>query len=177
MRVREARPDEWPAIRDLRLRALREDETAFGHTHALASARTDDDWRRYAAARPGDATFVAEAEDGRLVGMARGHMTADPRVADLYGMWVAPEARGRGAGRRLLDAVAGWARAQGALRLVLWVAEDRPEARALYARAGFVETGARDAMPHHPGVRIREMVLAMEDSSADSSRGPSLPAP
>lgn len=160
MRVREAQPHEWAVVRDVRLLALATDETAFGHTHALASARTDEDWQRYAAATPRDITFLAESGD-RVVGMARGHVTDAPGVVDLYGMWVAPEARGLGAGRMLVDAVAAWARGRGATRLVLWVAEDRHAARALYARAGFVETGKVEDMPHHAGVRAREMVLQL----------------
>lgn len=66
--------------------------------------------------------LVAEA-DGALVGfvVAEPHAEApvyeparEVHVGELY---VAPEARGQGLGRRLLDAVATWAKGQGAVRL------------------------------------------------------------
>jgi ribosomal protein S18 acetylase RimI-like enzyme len=43
-------------------------------------------------------TVVVEPRDG----MAAGAIHDDPAVAHLYGMWVAPAARGSGAGRALL---------------------------------------------------------------------------
>ncbi|GAA2140538.1 GNAT family N-acetyltransferase [Streptomyces synnematoformans] len=50
-----------------------------------------------------------------------------------------PAARGRGAGGRLLGALAGWAGAHGATHLYLQVERDNPAALRLYRRAGFRE--------------------------------------
>lgn len=146
--VRPVRPEEWRELRDLRLAALATDEDAFGSTLALARARGDDAWRAYAYDGPDSVTFVASCE-GRWVGMARGR--AHDGEGGLYGMWVAPDARGAGVGRRLVEAVLDWADARGIPRIVLGVAEARAAARALYARCGFVPTGRRLPLDHHPG--------------------------
>jgi ribosomal protein S18 acetylase RimI-like enzyme len=71
---------------------------------------------------------------------------AEPGVAHLYAMWVAPDARGAGVGRALLEAVAGWARGRGCERLVLRVTETNELARRFYAGCGFAETGVREPL-------------------------------
>ena len=161
--VRAVRPDEWQALRDLRLRALTEDVTAFGSTLEIARTRTDDDWRRYADDGEKSVTFVA-VSGARFVGMARGRVL-DDGDAGLFGMWVAPNARRGGAGRRLVLAVLDWARTQGVLRVVLDVAEERAPARALYAACGFVETGRSAPCESHPEVMECEMACPLGPTS------------
>jgi ribosomal protein S18 acetylase RimI-like enzyme len=51
---------------------------------------------------------------------------------------VEPFARGRGAGRALMDATEAYARAHGLSYVSLMVTEDNAPARTLYERAGFV---------------------------------------
>jgi len=51
---------------------------------------------------------------------------------------VEPAARGRGAGRALIDAVDGYARERGLRYVSLMVTDDNAPARALYDRAGFL---------------------------------------
>jgi ribosomal protein S18 acetylase RimI-like enzyme len=58
-------------------------------------------------------------------------------VRELISMWVAPSARRQAIGSRLIDAVAGWGRSQGASALVLDVAAHNYPAIALYASEGF----------------------------------------
>ena len=157
--VRVVRPGEWQALRELRLRALTEDVTAFGDTLEKARARTDDDWRRYADDGKPSVTFVA-ALDGRFVGMSRGRVLGGGD-AGLFGMWVAPEVRRTGTGRRLVTSVLDWARTHRVARVLLDVADERAPARALYASCGFVETGRSAPCEAHPGVIEREMACAV----------------
>jgi GNAT superfamily N-acetyltransferase len=60
-------------------------------------------------------------------------------VAEIKRMYVAPEARGRGVGRRVLLELEAQAQWLGATRLVLETGPRQPEALALYRRAGFAE--------------------------------------
>ncbi|TMR30164.1 GNAT family N-acetyltransferase, partial [Actinomadura geliboluensis] len=50
-----------------------------------------------------------------------------------------PEARGKGAARNVLSALAGWADANNADRMYLQVERGNGAASRLYARAGFTE--------------------------------------
>ena len=63
--------------------------------------------------------------------------------AEVLTLAVAPEARRRGLGRRLVSRFLYQARLRGAETAFLEVAEDNAAAQALYARAGFVLSGRR----------------------------------
>jgi ribosomal protein S18 acetylase RimI-like enzyme len=144
--VRRVRADEWQALRDLRLRALAGAPQMFGTTLAEAQRRTEADWRE--AARRGEqndrwVTFVAEAK-GRLIGMASGSVNEDG-VVDLIQMWVNADARRRGIGRRLGEAVLAWTAERRATLVRLAVNESEPGAVALYRSLGFEDTGRREA--------------------------------
>lgn len=81
-------------------------------------------------------------DDGRVVGTVGMHDSGPPGVVAL-GMALLPEARGRGLGRVLLDAVLEHARAHDAHKVELEVWPDNARAVALYARAGFQVEGLR----------------------------------
>lgn len=87
-----------------------------------------------------DITWGAFEED-RLVGVARAEVRL-PKVWVLGGVFVEPEARGRGWGRELLGAALRSAETTGAA-VALYVREDRSPARALYESVGFRPAGRR----------------------------------
>ena len=58
--------------------------------------------------------------------------------------------RGAGLGLRLIEAVADWAAEQGVETIDLSVTTNNGAAAALYARAGFTETGRRRPLPADP---------------------------
>lgn len=152
MHVRRFRPEEWRELRALRLRALASDPTAFGMTYAEEAAVPDEKWKeraREGAAGARVVRFVAEHEGAR-VGMAGAWLVpeASPPVAELVAMWVAPEARGAGAARALIEAVDAWAQHAGASTLILWVNAANGRALRVYERAGFARLG-----PAVPGTR------------------------
>ena len=64
-------------------------------------------------------------------------------VAKLRLFLLEPEMRGRGLGRRLLQACMAYARAKGYQRLTLWTHESHREACALYAASGFTLTASK----------------------------------
>jgi GNAT superfamily N-acetyltransferase len=148
--VRQAKPDEWELMRDVRLAALRDAPGAFASTYAREAQYTEEQWRgRWLSDRI--TMFFADVTDmPGSVGLAGAYV--EDGVADLISMWVRPDARGRGAGEALVGAAAGWARARGHDTLYLWVAEDNAAARRLYERCGFTPTGDRQPLPSNPAV-------------------------
>lgn len=82
---------------------------------------------------PPDAFAVGAFEDDQLVAVGLIGPDGEPGAWRIRGMAAAPEARGRGAGSAVLDALLAHARARGASRV--W-ANVRIPARTLYERAG-----------------------------------------
>lgn len=158
--VRRVRTGEWQALRATRLRALEDAPDAFGTTLAEARERPDEwwvEWARRSAASDEQAMVLAWAGDAP-VGIA-GTFRRDDGVWQVISMWVDPQARGRGAGRALLDAVVRFARAHGADEIVLGVTDGNEEARALYERYGFEDNGDTEPLRSNPALTIRDMSL------------------
>jgi RimJ/RimL family protein N-acetyltransferase len=91
---------------------------------------------------PAPTTSFAVEDDGRIVGVGGVHTTETEGVL-TFGMSILPEARGRGGGRALMDAILDHARAVGAHKVELEVWPDNTRAIALYAAAGFEVEGLR----------------------------------
>lgn len=63
----------------------------------------------------------------------------EPGVFEIKRMYVDPRCRGRGVGRKIVDALEAHARRLGAQRIVLETGPRQPDAIALYHHAGFSE--------------------------------------
>ena len=72
-------------------------------------------------------------------------------------MWVDPSYRSKGVARTLLDAVADWARAQGASTLRLGVVEGNDRARAAYLGLGLRSVDERMEVWNDPTTFIEIM--------------------
>lgn len=150
--IRPFAPHEWPTYKDLRLHALAESPEAFGSTLAAEQGRADAEWasRLARAAESGSDLPLVALLDGEPIGLAWGRIEkTNPDVAALYQMWVAPDQRGVGAGRMLLEAVIAWARDCGASFLELGVTVRESPAMHLYRDAGFEPAG--ELQPLQPG--------------------------
>lgn len=157
-RVRRAEAGDWEASRAIRLQALAEAPLAFASTLEREVAFTADQWRQRIA---GGGQLLAESPAGEVVGTATGVTDPeDPTTVLLVAMFVAGAARGTGVAAELVAAVVDRARADGARRVRLHVVETNLVAERLYARCGFVRTGATVPLPHHPELLEHEMVLS-----------------
>ena len=142
MLVRELTADDAPALRRLRLEALRTAPSAFGASHEEALRLTNDDFRqRIEAASPG-AIFGAFDAD-TLIGMAGVFLESGPKSrhkAFMWGVFVDSAHRGRGVAAALVLAVIAHARGI-AVVLNSAVVNNNAQAAALYARLGFKTYG------------------------------------
>ncbi|MFB7600443.1 GNAT family N-acetyltransferase [Streptomyces sp. NPDC056160] len=84
---------------------------------------------------------------GRPAGTA-GVRLLDPATAELTRVFLHEEVRGRGGAAPLVGAAEDAARALGARRMILDTRGDLVEARALYARLGYTETGRHNDDPY-----------------------------
>ncbi|MEO3827827.1 GNAT family N-acetyltransferase [Actinomadura sp. B10D3] len=98
---------------------------------------------RYAHQRPVAEKILTGVPAGyaSLDGVAVGRGVPQGEWLGVFAMAVAPEARRRGLGRRVLRALLAWGREQGCERAYLVVVERNAPARALYEAEGFVPAG------------------------------------
>jgi GNAT superfamily N-acetyltransferase len=140
--VRQVAAGEATAVRELRLRALADAPGAFASRRDDELELDDGHWQRLIDdAVAGEHATVFVAIDGsRWVGMAAGGWFQRERgIAQLWGLWVDPVARGTGTGVALVGAVRDWAAAGGATFIRLGLIEPADALRRFYERLGFVE--------------------------------------
>jgi ribosomal protein S18 acetylase RimI-like enzyme len=166
------RPDDWRSHRDLRLEMLLDAPDAFWTQHADVVDLDEAGWR----ARIASAHHVQVRIDGVPVGSAGLYEDPDepPGTATLVAMYVTPHARGRGVGRRLVEAVLAEAEARGSERVVLEVTGGNAPAIALYERMGFRLTGRR--RPHPRRADLVELDMERDLRPAGPTPTPT-PAP
>ena len=129
IRVRRARDADLP-----RLVAL---ENAVFATDRMSARQ----WRHHVS-NPNADVLVAE-RGGTMAGAAVVFFHSDHRIARLYSIAVAPEARGAGIGDTLLAAAERKARTRGRERFRLEVRTDNAAARRLYERRGYRAFGTK----------------------------------
>jgi GNAT superfamily N-acetyltransferase len=164
MHLRRLQPHETNLHRDLRLRALQDAPDSFGETFADVAARPDSYWEQFtrSVTDAGPHVMFLAYEDNHVLGSIYGTVDRERTAAGrVGGTWIDPAWRRRGVGGALLQAVFGWARERGLIRLGLWAPAHNPAALALYGRAGFRETGNHRPLPTNPALQIVEMEVAV----------------
>jgi ribosomal protein S18 acetylase RimI-like enzyme len=143
--IRLVRRDDLDAFRALRLEALRLCPAAFGASFEAEQRMTDTEFAQRIPDTPPDAVFGAFADDGTLFGMLGFRAFPNPKErhkAMLWGIYVRPDARGRGTAAALLRrAIEHATRVARVETVLLTVTTDMIHARALYDRTGFVPYG------------------------------------
>lgn len=142
--VRALAEEEWDQYRTVRLSALEESPEAFAATVEEENGYDEDFWRE----RMRRSQRLLAEVDGRSVGVAsvgRAQQDAE-RVAELFGLWVTPSARGSGVATQLVRAGAATAREQGRTHLAYWVGSDNGRAVAFASGFGFRPTDSRRPM-------------------------------
>ena len=137
--IRQLHPGDAEAYRSLRLSGLKESPDAFGSDFATESASPVD-----AFATTLETLYVAGAFDGDRVVAIAGFRQLDREKTrhrgDIWGVYVAPDARGKGVGRRLLESVLEHARGR-VQQVHLSVTTTNAAALALYQHLGFTRYG------------------------------------
>lgn len=146
------RPVHWTDIP----RLARLDEELFG-----GHGWSEGTWWAELAARP-RRSYLVLTEGPDICGYAGVDLAG--HTADVMTIAVAPAYRGRGLGRRLLDALVVEAVSSGAEALLLEVRADNEAALALYAGAGFerLQVRRRYYQPEDVDAVVMRRLLAKE---------------
>ncbi len=141
MRIRTLEPSDAELFYSFRLRGLRENPEAFGSTFAEESVMPAEVRRSHFHCTDENFVLGAFGEDGELIGVAGFYRAAQLKLRHkgfVWGMYVAPESRGAGAGGALLSALIARAKSLPGLEQICLdvVTVNRP-ARGLYLSQGF----------------------------------------
>jgi len=147
----------------MRLRALREHPDAFGMSYEESKDLPLED---SAARLQHKESFILGAFDGELIGMVgcfRYEALKARHRAIIWGVYVVPEAGGRGVARLLMEAAIERARKlPGVETLLLTAVTTNEQARRLYQLLGFVGWGIEPRVLHVGGVYLDKEHMALE---------------
>jgi GNAT superfamily N-acetyltransferase len=159
--IRDARPDEYAAVGELRVAAYRELgllPEGSGYAETL---------RRFGFG--GDCVVLVAADEARSTTLgtitlepfgSANELARDETEADVRAFAVGPQAQGQGVGRKLLLAVIECAEKRGVRRLRLCTQSAMKAAQHLYTTTGFSRTPDLDFEPV-PGIMLRAYELAL----------------
>jgi ribosomal protein S18 acetylase RimI-like enzyme len=162
----------FPAWRSLRLRALKEHPDAFGASWEWYAGLSEAETLEHFTSRQGSRSQVwgAFEGDGTLLGTVGLFCDDGPKTAHrahIWGMYVAPEARGQRLGERLIaEAIAFALGLDGILQIHLAVTSHNAAAKRLYERMGFTTYGREPRVLIVEGVGYDEdlMVLLLDEA-------------
>ena len=174
MHLRQLRPDEGLAYRDVRLRSLREAPEAFASTFEEESTQPDAFWLDLVdrtAEAMGSAILTVERDDGTLAATTYVRVAPDPpHDAYIGAMWLDADLRGPretpdgpGWADQLLAAAEHFARTLGSQSIELWVSESNPRAQRFYQRNGYRPTGLTEPQPS--GITAHHLVKPLAAGS------------
>lgn len=169
------------AFRLLRLEALRELPDGFSPTYAEErDVPWTDYYRRFKEEWiSGDNAIVGAFQGTRLVGavgLRRWARVKQRHKAYIWILFVEPDARGSGTGRRLLNAVVAYARElEGLDQIQLSVSVESQSARSLYVSCGFESFGCERGALKVDDRSIDLELMALHFSESDAA-GPACDA-
>jgi GNAT superfamily N-acetyltransferase len=138
--VRVLGESEWSLYREVRLRALTESPSAFTATLADEADRAESFWRDRMTR-----SYRLLAERGQLTQgiVSLGAYEKEASAAEVFGLYVVPEARGTGVSWRLVEAAAALATQSGYASLYYWAGTDNGRAIGFAQNFGFRSSGYR----------------------------------
>ncbi len=132
-------PERWHEYKNLWLQALKDDPQAFGDSYNDKIADTDDKWQERAKDR------ILFATDGNdligMVGVWQSDEDRKKKTANVFGVYVVPEFRGKGISKMLMQSLLDELnRDESITKLKLSVNKDQLPAVKLYESFGFKST-------------------------------------
>ena len=162
VKIRPARTEDAPQIACVHIASWQEAYAEIVPGDVLANldvARREQEWHDHLtnASRNGTHTWLAEGDPGAVgfatLGPSRDE-DADRRVHEIYAMYLASDAWGRGVARDLMRTIL--AEPAAADPITLWVLADNDRARHFYRRHGFQPDGT-ERLENFGGARLLEV--------------------
>lgn len=145
MLIRMLRRDEADVFWEMRLRMMQDCPDAYGSAYEEEAALSPEAKAERCQWTEGNFVLGAFDKEGRMigvVGLRRENRLKSLHKATVWGMYVVPEARGQGVGRKLLkEALRRAKEIDGLERVLIFVVAGNDAALWLYGSLGFVTFG------------------------------------
>lgn len=171
--VRPARPDDAPAVAEIRIAGWQTYVDILDPTYVTSEAFAEQardgaaSWLAEVDAEgrsPAGATMLVAERDGTVAGwVSFGAERDDPSHGEVWGLYVAPAAWGTGAAATLLGTAADRLRDNGFAQLVLWCLDGNDRALGFYQREGWRLDGARQPRDFGPAGTAVEVRLCLSE--------------
>lgn len=138
MDIRQAKPEDGAAVREVALRSLEASYTLSPQTIESAVKQWYDDEAMAEKLDDPELLVLVAERDGDIVGFAEGDIVEEGGDGDLLWLHVDPDFRGEGVGDRLFDAVYDRLMEMGATRLRGRVLRDNPGGNDFYENQGLI---------------------------------------
>lgn len=160
--VRALTADEWELYRSVRLAALQDSPDAFVADHDVEAGEPEEFWRE----RMGRSARLVAEVDGEDAPVGVVSIGASPdgeseHGGQLFGLWVAPQWRGRSVAANLVRQGSRIALDRGVRQLYYWVGTDNAQGVAFASSFGFRPTDARRPMRTRADDPDAEQEIAM----------------
>jgi ribosomal protein S18 acetylase RimI-like enzyme len=140
VQIRHLRQEDFQIWKEIRLESVKNHPTSFGGSYEEESLRSDENWRGFLTSANVFGAFIQEKIVGCLGYYINDGEKAKHR-AGVCGMYIRPEARGKGVGKVLLQHVRDHAKEREVMQLHLTVLTTNYTAINLYLKFGFVIYG------------------------------------
>ena len=163
--IRHTTPEDLPAFRELRLKALKDHPTAYGSDYEEALLKPLSYWGgRLAVIEKEQAMFLAE-HNGQLIGMTgifRNMTKKNHHSASIISVYIRPEWRGKHIAEALIRTCLDWAIKHEVVIVKLAVVTSNASAIRSYERCGFKLYGTDPKALYIDGVYYDEHLMALE---------------
>jgi L-amino acid N-acyltransferase YncA len=171
MEIREARPEDAAGIASVHVESWRTTYRGIVPQAFLDGLSVEGRTRwweaMFARADSRRCVFVAEGEDGQIIGFAfAGPESRGDRVytGEVYAIYLLEQHQRRGIGRRLMSAAVERLSALGMTGMLLWVLADNHPSRRFYEALGGVEL--RTEQIELAGAELDEVAYGWRDAAA-----------
>lgn len=163
--LREAKPADAVAFRELRLGALQDSPLAFSQDYQRVLSYPSNYWEDTLTLHPDEATIFLAEHEQTLIGMngiVRGGSPKVRHAATVWGVYVRPEWRGLHIAEELIKACLNWARTRKIVIAKLGVAAQNTSAVRCYQRCSFKIYGTEPRALQYEGSYYDFYLMAVD---------------